>query len=120
MLAAGACNKMIARELELSVHTVKRHVARVMLKLHVGSRAEAASHYRVALNVPGNESGPVARELTARERDVLERVAQGASNLQIASELALSLNTVKRHAANIREKLGVRSRVHAAALMYAT
>jgi len=33
-------------------------------------------------------------------------------------ELALSLNTVKRHTANIREKLGVHSRMHAAALLH--
>jgi len=119
MLARGTCNKLIARELDLSVHTVKRHVARVMMKLRVGTRAQAASHYRVAKQVTCESEGPAARELTARERDVLERVARGASNLQIAADLALSLNTVKRHAANIREKLGVHSRVHAAALLYA-
>jgi DNA-binding NarL/FixJ family response regulator len=117
LLAGGASNKQIARELQLSLHTVKRHVARTIFKLHVSSRAEAAWLYRRSMQ--GADTPPVAaRELTARERDVLELIARGASNLQIASDLGLSLNTVKRHAANIREKLGVHSRVHAAALLH--
>lgn len=119
LLSGGACNKHIARELDLSTHTVKRHVARTMLKLHVGSRAEAACLYRRERS--GSErlnAGACAlRELTAREREVLARVAIGASNDEIAAQLALSPNTVKRHTANIREKLGVHSRVHAAALI---
>jgi DNA-binding NarL/FixJ family response regulator len=116
LLARGACNKHIARELHLSTHTVKRHVARTMLKLHVGSRAEAACLYRRERPGEGREAA-VLHDLTAREREVLGRVAIGASNHQIAAELALSPNTVKRHTANIREKLGVHSRVHAAALI---
>ena len=120
LVAGGASNKLIARALQLSVHTVKRHVARTMLKLHVESRAAAASLYRaVAGGCPAamcDGAGSVG-ELTARERDVLSRVALGATNGEIAAELALSLNTVKRHTANIREKLGVHSRLHAAALL---
>ena len=48
--------------------------------------------------------------LTEREREVLERIARGASNKRIALDLNLSLHTVKRHVANIIGKLGVRSR----------
>jgi DNA-binding SARP family transcriptional activator/DNA-binding CsgD family transcriptional regulator len=52
---------------------------------------------------------PLAR-LTDRELDVLERVAGGASNKEIALELGLSLHTVKRHVGSILEKLGCSSR----------
>ena len=55
-------------------------------------------------------------------REVLlafEQVAVGASNGQIAVGLSLRVATVKRHTANIREKLGVHSRVHAGALLHA-
>jgi DNA-binding CsgD family transcriptional regulator len=119
LMAGGASNKLIARGLRLSVHTVKRHVARTMLKLHVSSRAEAASLYRASAGAcPAAACDGSLEELTARERDILARVALGATNLQIAAELALSPNTVKRHTANIREKLGVHSRMHAAALLH--
>jgi DNA-binding NarL/FixJ family response regulator len=122
LLARGASNKVIARALYLSVHTVKRHVARTMLKLHVDSRAEAALLYRSLEGArPRAATEGVAGsvdELTVRERDVLSFVALGASNIEIAGCLALSLNTVKRHTANIREKLGVHSRFHAAALLH--
>lgn len=119
LIAGGACNKHIASALGLSVHTVKRHVARTMTKLKVRSRGEAACMWRLAMQPQADvqAAAPVPEELTAREIDVLARVAHGARNDEIAAELHLSPNTVKRHTANIREKLGVHSRVHAAALM---
>ncbi|HSN70077.1 MAG TPA: LuxR C-terminal-related transcriptional regulator, partial [Steroidobacteraceae bacterium] len=58
-------------------------------------------------------AGPLGA-LSEREREVLERVATGASNKQIARELALSLHTVKRHLANILDKLDCDSRGQAA------
>jgi LuxR family maltose regulon positive regulatory protein len=52
--------------------------------------------------------------LTAREREVLEFVAQGLTNRQIASLLVISEVTVKVHVRHILDKLGVRSRTEAA------
>jgi LuxR family maltose regulon positive regulatory protein len=63
-------------------------------------------------------SGPLGR-LSDREREVLERVAHGASNKEIARELDLSLHTVKRHIANILGKLDCVSRRQAADLVRA-
>jgi len=45
--------------------------------------------------------------LTAREREVFERVVAGRLNKQIADELGISLRTVKAHRALVMEKLGV-------------
>lgn len=59
--------------------------------------------------------GPLAA-LSDRELEVLERVASGASNKHIARDLALSLHTVKRHIANILDKLDCASRGQAADL----
>ena len=53
--------------------------------------------------------------LTAREREVLARIADGASNREIAGELGLSPKTVNRHVENIFDKLGVSSRAAAVA-----
>jgi LuxR family maltose regulon positive regulatory protein len=55
-------------------------------------------------------------DLSARELEVLERIAAGESNKVIARALDLSLHTVKRHVANILGKLGVATRGQAAAL----
>ena len=45
-IAAGDSNKLIARALDLSLHTVKRHVANILGKLAVESRGQAAARYR--------------------------------------------------------------------------
>ncbi|MDL1860975.1 helix-turn-helix transcriptional regulator, partial [Betaproteobacteria bacterium PRO7] len=45
-IAAGDNNKLIARALDLSLHTVKRHVANILGKLGVDSRGQAAAWYR--------------------------------------------------------------------------
>jgi two-component system, LuxR family, response regulator DctR len=47
--------------------------------------------------------------LSARQRDVLDRVLEGKPNRQIAEELAISLKTVEFHRARIMQKLGVRT-----------
>jgi DNA-binding CsgD family transcriptional regulator len=59
-----------------------------------------------------------AHGLTARELEVLRRVAAGATNKAIAAELVLSDRTVDRHVSNIFTKLRVTSRAAATAYAY--
>ena len=49
-------------------------------------------------------------ELTAREREVLQLLAQGRTDREIADALVLSLTTVRKHSHQILEKLGVHTR----------
>ena len=53
------------------------------------------------------------QRLTAREREVLELVAAGLTNAEIAAQLQLSPNTVKEHASTMFRKLGARNRAEA-------
>jgi DNA-binding CsgD family transcriptional regulator len=58
--------------------------------------------------------GDALAALTAREREILRRVATGARTRQIAAELGIAEPTVKRHLTNLYRKLGVENRVEAA------
>jgi DNA-binding NarL/FixJ family response regulator len=53
--------------------------------------------------------------LTPRETDVLDLLAQGRSNKQIANEMGLGLRTVEGHVSSVLGKLGVQSRTEAVA-----
>jgi DNA-binding NarL/FixJ family response regulator len=66
----------------------------------------------IDIQVPGLENVP---PLTARELEVIELVAEGASAPAIAEELVLSTATVRTHLANIYSKLDVRDRAAAVA-----
>jgi DNA-binding CsgD family transcriptional regulator len=57
-------------------------------------------------------------ELTLREREVLERIAEGASNHEIGEALYLSPQTVKSHVGSLLAKLGARTRAHAVAVAF--
>jgi DNA-binding NarL/FixJ family response regulator len=55
--------------------------------------------------------------LTAREREILDLVAEGRTNAEIAERLWLSLGTVRKHLNNVYSKLGVHTRTAAAAFV---
>jgi LuxR family maltose regulon positive regulatory protein len=80
------------------------------------SRPALATFMRQAeVTLPAPIGSPLASPLSTREAEVLARIAAGDSNKVIARSLDLSPHTVKRHVANILDKLGVASRGQASA-----
>ena len=84
------------------------HPAQVPLTVNVNGFASA----------PGRSQGldELAEALTPRESEVLQMLASGLPNKEIAAKLAISEHTVKFHVASIMGKLGAASRTEAVAL----
>ncbi len=69
---------------------------------------------------PGTPPAQPIEPLTDREEEVLVTVAKGRTNAEIATELHISLSTVKTHVASLMTKLGARNRVEIAMWGYET
>jgi two-component system, NarL family, nitrate/nitrite response regulator NarL len=80
--------------------------------------AQQAQQAAAAAPVSNQEPAPVARvppekltTLTPRERDIVNLLAEGATNKQVAEELDISERTVKGHLSNVFMKLGIPDRL---------
>jgi LuxR family maltose regulon positive regulatory protein len=82
----------------------------------IGEAASAAPSQSPAPGDHARMEQGLVEPLTGRELEVLRRIETGCSNQEIASQLVISIPTVKRHISNIYTKLGVSSRTQAIAL----
>jgi DNA-binding NarL/FixJ family response regulator len=84
--------------------------------VHAGEAYVEPTMLAALLPRPGGGDRGVGRDLSTREREVLERLAQGRSTPDIARELHLSVHTVRNHVQNLLGKLGVHSKLEAVAV----
>ncbi len=115
----GEARLQLARALAGSAPELAADEARTALRSFTALGAQraadsAAAFLRsVGVGTPGRAR--VAGALTAREHEVLELVAAGQSNADIARTLTISDRTAAHHVSRILAKLGVRNRAEAAA-----
>jgi DNA-binding NarL/FixJ family response regulator len=118
-LSAGASGFLLKRtqpeELIAAIHSVAAGDS--LLSPSVTSRV---IEQMAGLPAPDAAGDPRLEELTAREREVLEHVARGLSNAEIAAALVIEESTVKTHIKRILAKLDARDRVQAVIFAYET
>jgi DNA-binding NarL/FixJ family response regulator len=124
-LRAGAAGFLLKRtrpeDLVAAVHTVAGGEAllspsvtrRVIDRMANDERLEPAPR-------PSDPAAELLDELTPREREVLDLIAKGLSNSEIAAALVVEESTVKTHVKRVLMKLGLRDRVQAVIFAYET
>jgi DNA-binding NarL/FixJ family response regulator len=118
-LSAGASGFLLKRtgpeELIAAIHTVAEGEA--LLSPSVTRRVIERMAHEPTLGQP--DDGRL-EELTGRERDVLELLAAGLTNAEIAERLGIEESTVKTHVKRVLMKLALRDRVQAVIFAYET
>lgn len=71
------------------------------------------------LDVRELQTDPI-QQLSRKERVILEALSKGLTNRELASELDISINTVKFHLSNLYDKLNVKNRAQAIAFFYSS
>jgi len=91
--------------------------------LHLNQAVEALSHHKPFFTAKVSQAlldaflksdakpdeGSVFRTLTSREREIVQMLAEGRSNKQIANKLSISVKTVETHRATVMRKLEINS-----------
>ena len=91
------------------------HLELVQGEAHVHYVGDAGSLADRIVAFTAGTSGGRSAQLSLREAEVLDLVADGHTNAEVAARLVLSVRTVERHLLNAYTKLGVRGRTEAAA-----
>ena len=92
--------------------TSAHDVCLAIREVHAGKMffSPSISQRRHRLNVAPLERGPLNKktaQLTSREMEVLQLIAEGSANKQIAAELGIGIKTVEKHREHLMEKLDI-------------
>ena len=118
-LRAGASGFVLKRvQPDELVHAV-RIVATGESLVFPSLTRDLVERYSVRID-PQDARALLLGQLTDREAEILQMIARGRSNAEIAAELVVAIHTVKTHVANVLAKLDVRDRTQAVIFAYET
>ena len=100
----------------ITKHRAVEEVTRAVRAAMAGEALISPSMLARLLPKLGKTSRGLGSDLTLREREVLQLLAEGLSNDAIASKLVLALHTVRNYVQNVIEKLGAHSKLEAVAI----
>ncbi len=100
---------------EHDIHQVIHTVERVHAGEMVGEECRWSAKNDPLTSGDGDDDG-MARSLTAREREVLGHLVQGASTVELAEAMTVTYSTARTHIQNVLTKLGVHSKLEAIAV----
>ena len=89
-------------------------IVRAVHTVHKGGRALAPCVSEALLSQMRSSQDKMQAQLNSREQEVLDLIAEGRTNNDIAGNLYISVRTVKFHVGSILSKLGVKNRTQAA------
>lgn len=115
--AEGNSTAQVASILQLSSRTVDAHLTRVLAAFGIVSRRQLPS--RLPATLPRSSVPAPTGRLTPRQQDLVDLVADGLSNDEIAAALSISRKTVEKHLSSVFTVWGVRSRVAVARIVLA-
>jgi two-component system, NarL family, response regulator LiaR len=104
--------RYLVRDLSIEIYMGTVAMVFVLLGLWAGWRLTKGPTSKPALAAPLRPI-PVETDLTPREIEILRLIAAGHSNQEIADQLFLSLNTIKKHNSALFTKLGAQRRTQA-------
>ncbi len=107
VFAAGA--KSYIRKTDAAIHLVAALTALAEHKPFFTSKASEAVFAGILSQDRGSQSASGKRSLTVREREIVQLLAEGKSNKEVAATLGISVKTVETHRAAIMRKLSFES-----------
>jgi len=118
LVRAGATGYLLKDTDSAQIVSAIRAINRGESLIHPSVASKILAEFSLLAQGKGKKRPWADHDLTEREITVLRLVADGRSNRQVAETLFISVKTASVHVSNILAKLGVRSRVEAAAVAH--
>ena len=109
VLEAGARSYILKSDAERDLITAVEAVSRRRTYFTSKVSEMMVNRFHTEANRPQEERGPLRTRLTTRQREIVQLLAEGRTNKEIANTLNISVKTAETHRANIMRRLALHS-----------